>query len=627
MPAIAVHAVLIVINLFIYAGVGSFELVNWDDPTYITENPTVLRGLSRSTVWWALTTGHSPYWHPVTWLSHLLDVSLFGTDAGPYHVVNLILHVANTLLLFELLRRTTAAAGRSAFVAAAFAAHPLHVESVAWVTERKDVLSTLFLLLTILAYVGYTRRPSVGRYAAVMALFGLALMSKPMVVTLPAVLLLLDVWPLARANLRALIVEKIPLLALAAATSITTVIIQARVGAMANLDALPLSTRLGNAAIGYVAYVWKTIWPWPLAAFYPLFEVSALRVAAALAVFVVITAAAFRVRRQHPSVWVGWCWYVVTVTPVIGFLQAGEQGMADRFMYVPMIGLTIAAAWGAQPLFAFLSGGSGALPVAAAALVMVWTVASRAQAAHWENSLTLWEHAARVTPHSYIAHENLGQALRERGRLDEALASYERALATAPARSPGYIAVINNSLGLVLTRQGRVAEARQRFAAAVLGDRGFAEARSNLANALVAEGHATEAIEHYREAIRLKPDYVEPRVGLGAVFLQSGRAADAAIQYRAALGLDPNLAQAHNGLGGALATEGDLDGAQREYVEALRLNPRLTTAHHNLGLLYMRRGDAAEARRHLEEALSIDPDYQPARQALAALKSSASGSR
>ena len=614
-PVAWIYAGLLLLNLIIYAGVGTFELVNWDDPTYITDNPTVLRGLSWSTVWWALTTGHSPYWHPMTWLSHLTDVSLFGTDAGAYHVVNLVLHMANTLLLFELLRRSTGKSGPSTFVAAVFAVHPLHVESVAWITERKDVLSTFFLLLTMLMYVAYTRRPAAARYAGVMALFALALMSKPMVVTLPVVLLLWDFWPLGRSDVRRLVVEKVPLLLLALATSVTTVVIQSRVGAMAGLDALPLTTRLGNAAIGYLAYVWKTIWPWPLAAFYPLFDLSGPRVGAALVVLGAITYGAFRLRATHPYVWVGWCWYIVTISPVIGLLQAGEQGMADRFMYVPMIGLMIAAAWGAKPLLD-RAGWRAALVPAAVALVLVWTIAARAQAAHWENSLTLWGHAARVTPRSYIAHENLGQALRDRGRLDESLASYERALALAPARSPGYAAVINNSIGLVLTRQGRAAEARQRFAAAVLANPTFAEAQSNLGNALAAEGHASQAVDHYREAIRLKPDYVEPRVGLGGALLRAGRAPEAAAAYRDALERDPGLAEAHNGLGGALATQGDVDGALREYGEAIRLSPRLATAHLNIAVLYIKRGDLAQARRHLETALSIDPGYEPARQAL-----------
>ena len=615
-----VWVVLSLLNLFVYGSVGNFELVNWDDPTYITENPTVLRGLSWSTAWWALTTGHSPYWHPLTWLSHLLDVTLFGSNAGPYHIVNAVLHTGNSLLLFELLRRTTNAVGQSAFVAAVFAAHPLHVESVAWVTERKDVLSTLFLLLTMLAYVGYARSPSVRRYALVMVLFALALMSKPMVVTLPVVLLLLDIWPLRRADARALIVEKLPLFALALATSATTVIIQYRVGAMAGLDALPWTTRLANASIGYIAYVWKTIWPWPLAAFYPLFDISTARVIGGLGAIALLSIAAFRIRLNHPYVWVGWLWYLVTITPVIGFLQAGEQGMADRFMYVPMIGLLIAGAWGAQPMLERLGiTRSWGLRAGALAIVTVCAIAARAQAAHWENSEALWSHATRVTPGSYIAHENLGQALREAGRLEEARASYERALAVAPPRSPAYAAVINNSLGLVLTRQGKTDEARDRFAAAVQRDPSFAEARTNLGNALAAEGRAETAMEHFREAIRLKPDYVEPRIGLGASLLRSGRAAEAAIQYREAIALNPALAQAHNGLGGALATLGQDDEAMREYRETLRLDPELPTAHHNIALLFMKKGDAAQAQRHLETALTIDPDYEPARRALAAL--------
>ena len=602
---------LVLLNVFVFAAVRHFELVNWDDSTYITENPTVLRGLNWSTAWWALTTGHSPYWHPVTWLSHLLDVSLFGADPaayGAYHVTNLVLHIANTLLIFELLRRMTADVWRSAFVAAIFGVHPLHVESVAWIAERKDVLSTCFWLLTSLAYLRYARRPSAGRYAAVAGVYALALMSKPMVVTLPVILLLLDVWPLARFTRQA-VLEKIPLLVLAAATSVATVIIQHRVGAMAAFDALPWDVRIANATIGYVAYLWKTVWPTHLAAFYPLFTLTPLRVAAAALFLIGATAIALRERLRRPYVFVGWFWYVIAIAPVIGLLQAGEQGMADRFMYVPMIGVLIIAAWMSPPRLAPVGAG----------LIALCAITARAQTAHWQNSIELWSHATRVTPESYIAHENLGQALREIGQLDAAKASYERALVFAPPRSPGYAAVIHNSIGMVLTRQGRIDEARQSFARAVEINGGFAEAQTNLGNALASEGRAAEAIPHYERAIALKPDYTEPRVGLGAALLQSGRAADAVPQYREALKLDPNLAEAHNGLGGALATGGHDDEAMTEYKEALRLKPELPTAHLNIALLYIKKGDLAEARHHLETALQLDPDYAPARKALLAL--------
>lgn len=623
---IAIAAGLVALNLFVYWQTRHFQLVNWDDPSYITENPMVLGGLNRSSAWWALTTGHSPYWHPMTWLSLLLDVTLFGADAGAYHVTNLLFHLANTLLLFEVFRRMTGAIGPSAFVAAIFAVHPLHVESVAWITERKDVLSGFFWMLTLAAYLGYVKHRGWPRYVLVLIAFGLALMSKPMVVTLPVVLLLLDVWPLDRwsggSRWTALVLEKVPLAVLALATSVATVIVQHRVGAMAGLQALPSTTRAANATIGYVAYLWKTIWPSHLAAFYPQFEISAARVAGALLVLVVITAAALYLRKAHPYVFVGWFWYLVTIAPVIGLLQSGEQGMADRFMYIPMIGLSIIVAWSAESWL--MARGRSALGpriavAAGAAIVVACAVAARAQTAHWENSLELWSHAARVTPESYIAHENLGQALREQGRLDESRASYERALAFAPPRSPAYPAVIHNSIGMVLTRQGRSAEAMEEFAAAVRMNPGFAEAQSNLGNALASGGRPAEALPHYQEAVRLKPDYAEPRVGLGSALLKLGRAADAIPHYREALRLDPALAEAHNGLGGALATEGHDEQAMAEYREALRLKPGLPTAHLNIALLLIKKGDLMEARRQLEAALSIDPDYLPAQQALRAI--------
>ncbi len=663
---------LIILNVLVYASLRRFELVNWDDPTYVTENPIVLGGLSWSSVWWAMTTGHSPYWHPMTWLSHLLDITLFGTDAGMYHVTNLLFHIANTVLVFELFRRMTGDTGRSAFVAAIFAVHPLHVESVAWVAERKDVLSTFFWVLTILAYVAYVRRPAWTRYVAMLVLYALALMSKPMVVTLPVVLLLLDVWPLGRLRVGRpggesrprqpapglrrsvdisakaeglrdqwwtwVIAEKVPLLILALATSAATVVVQYRVGAMAGLEALPWQVRAANATIGYVAYLWKTAWPTHLAAFYPLFDISPGRVAAAAIALAAVTIAVVAARTRHPYLLVGWCWYGITIAPVIGLLQAGEQGMADRFMYVPMIGILIIAAWGVPALVRWLvaqargfeaegpepglsTHGSWLMTGIAAALVAACAVTARAQAAHWSDSVSLWRHATRVTPGSYIAHENLGQALRELGHLDEARASYERALARAPARSPGYLAVIHNSIGMVLTRQQRTSEALEHFAAAARLNPGFAEARSNLGNALAAGGRLVEAIGEYREAVRLKPEYTEPRVGLGSALLTQGKAVEAIPHYREALRLDPDLAQAHNGLGGALAMTGHADEAMAQFAHAVRLKPDLPTAHLNIALLLMKKGDIAEARRHLETALSIDPAYQPALQALRAIDS------
>ena len=611
-------AALVALNVIVFAQARHFEFVNWDDPSYITENTHVQEGLTWHSAKWAVTTAYSPYWHPLTWLSHLTDVRLFGLDAGAHHVVSLAIHIANTLLLFGVLQMMTGALGRSAFVAAAFAVHPLHVESVAWVTERKDVLSALFWMLTIWAYVRYVANRVWLRYVAVLVLYALALMSKPMVVTLPIVLLLLDVWPLKRE--RPSLLDKTPLLTLAVATGVATVIVQDRVGAMATLEALSWTDRFTNAVIGYIEYIWKTIWPVHLAAFYP-FRVYSLALAfAAAAALAAATALALYYRKRAPYVFTGWLWYLITLAPVSGLLQAGEQRIADRFSYIPMIGLLVIAAWGVPQLLSRISVPHKRVQTASAALAMatiiVWTVAARAQTAHWADSLALWEHAARVTPESYIAHENLGQALRERGRLDEARASYERALANAPVKSPAYNAVIHNSLGLVLTRQGRIEEARGQFAAAVRANPAFAEPRSNLANTLAAEGRFDAAAEHYRAAVRLKPDFTEAQVGLGNTLLRQGNAAEAAAHYREALRLNPPLAEAHNGLGAALARQGLDQEAMAQYQEALRLKPGMATAHFNLAVLLAKAERNDEARRHLETALAIDPNYQDARRAL-----------
>jgi tetratricopeptide (TPR) repeat protein len=591
--------------------------VNWDDPSYITENPMVMGGLSWKAVWWALTTGHTPYWHPMTWLSHLLDITMFGSDTGGYHLTSLLLHAANTALVFEGFRRLTTDVWRSAFVAAMFAVHPLHVESVAWIAERKDVLSTFFWALTLLAYVAYVGRPSARRYAVMCLGYVLALMSKPMVVTLPALLLLLDVWPLARFTKRA-VLEKIPLFLLAVAASVVTVVIQHRIGAMARFDVLPWPTRAGNALVAYVAYLAKTFWPVGLAAFYPPFSADAGRIAACGLLLAVLTGAAVRMRPAYPFVFVGWFWFLVALAPVIGFLQSGEQSMADRFMYVPLIGLAVILAWGV-PVVANRRVPNAVTAFAAVVAILACAGTAHAQVLHWHDSVTLWEHAMEVTSGNYLAHENLGQALRDRGDLERSREHYERALALAPAGSITYAAIIHNSLGMVLLREDKPGEALDQFAQAARLDPTFAEAQTNLGNALASGGRPAEAIDHYRVAIARKPDYVEPRVGLGAALLSQGKAADAIPCYREALRLDPNLAQAHNGLGGALATEGHDAEAMQEYEEALRLKPDLPTAHLNIALLLVKQGRKEEARRHLDAALSIDPGYEPARRLLAAL--------
>jgi len=467
---VAISLVLAALTAAVYAPVRTFELVNWDDPSYLTDNPIVRGGLSWSSAWWALTTTHSPYWHPMTWLSLLVDVSLFGDDAGAYHVTSVAIHIATTIVLFLLLRRITGASGPSGFVAAIFAVHPLHVESVAWIAERKDVLSTFFWALTIWAYVSYTRAPSVRAYLLVVLWYALALMSKPMVMTLPVVLLLLDWWPLGRwgrptgvrtgggrpdsaaqvsavqtpvmktsvvqtsvartfssVSARRLVLEKLPLFALAIAVAIETMIVQRRVGAVAGLEVLPVGARIENAIVSYVIYMWKTVWPSNLAAFYPLHAYPTWAVLAAAVALIAITVCAAIVRTRLPYITIGWLWFLVTVAPVIGLTQAGEQARADRFMYVPMIGLLLIAAFSRWP-----AGVRKIRVFVAALLIVASSVAARAQVLTWANGEVLWRHAIAAVSGNYVAYENLGEWLRDHNRYDEALASLRLALSTAP---------------------------------------------------------------------------------------------------------------------------------------------------------------------------------------------------
>lgn len=619
---------LIVVTAWVYAPVRAFDFVNWDDQLYLTENPHVQAGLSWANLLWAMTTTHSPYWHPMTWLSHMLDVTLFGMNAGWHHVTNLVIHLLNTVLLFGVVQRITRETGKSAFVAAVFAVHPLHVESVAWLAERKDVLSTCFLIATIWMYILYVERPRAARYAAIVFVYALALMAKPMVVTLPFVLLLLDVWPLCRIGkpddpwhgaARA-VVEKIPLLALALGVSVATVIVQKQVGAVPGLDALPLVPRVKNALVGYVMYVWKTVWPTRLAPFYPYRTYPMFVVLLAAAALVVATVLAISAWRRWPFITVGWLWYVITVAPVIGLMQAGEQAMADRFMYVPMVGLLFIAAWGGSAILARGGVRMRAQSGLAAVLIAVFAAAAHAQTEHWADSVTLWRYALQVTDPNSVTYENLAQALRERGQLDEAFANYERALHLAPANSPRYVATIQNDLGLVRLRQGRPDEAESHFEAAVRLDPSFAEAQNNYGNVLAAEGKFADAIPHYRAALALKPDFADALVGMGGALVREGRPDEATLQYREALRLDPRLAQAHNGLGSALILQHRDDDAMQEFNRALELKPDLPSAHLNIAIVMLRKGDTAGARRHLETALSIDPAYEPARNVLARIR-------
>jgi tetratricopeptide (TPR) repeat protein len=463
----------------------------------------------------------------------MLDVELFGLNAGAHHTVNVILHILNSLVLFWVFQRMTKNIGRSAFVASVFAVHPLHVESVAWIAERKDVLSTFFGLLTVWAYVTYVREPRWTRYALIIIFYGLALMAKPMLVTLPFLLLLLDFWPLKRyspAQLRRGIplTEKIPLIALAAGSSIMTFMAQSKGQAVSAIGALPLDVRLKNVVVSYVEYVWKILWPTRLMVFYPYTPERLELWAMALAVLIALSISALVLARRHPYVFVGWFWFVGMLVPVIGFVQIGRQAMADRYAYLPMIGVLIIAAWGLPDLR------KEVLAVAAGAVILAAGTVAWAQTHYWKDTITLWDHALEVMPDNYFAHYALGNELGSQGKHEEAISHLTQAIRISPKYAEAHY-----NLGVELVSFRKWDEASAQFSEAIRLDPGHASAHNNLANILLQLGKPNEAISEYSAALRISPDYVDARSNLAYALLQQGRREDAKRELSRVLTLEP----------------------------------------------------------------------------------------
>jgi len=524
--------------------------VSYDDPAYVLENPHVNTGLNAANFAWAFTSTHASNWHPLTWISHQLDCTLFGLSPAGHHFTSLLLHALNTALLFFWLSGATGRRWRSAFVAAIFGLHPLHVESVAWIAERKDVLSTCFLLLTLLAYSAYAARPTATRYLAVAALFVCGLLAKPMLVTLPLLLLLLDWWPLRRVPSWRLLWEKVPLLALAAASSAVTILAQRAGNSLPDSAQLPLSPRLANAVVSYIRYLGKTVWPSPLAAFYPfpLRGMAPWKVAAAALALAAITWMSLALRKHRPWLACGWSWYLLTLVPVIGIVQVGMQSMADRYMYVPMIGLLIAAAWE----LASLPRAARVLPAAAICAAGVCAVLTWRQIPVWHDGFTLFAHAAAVVPDNFVAHDNLGVEYDRRGQFEEALAQYREALRIRPGDRN---AATNYSRALCdqgerLSGRRQLPEAIAAFRSALAIDPTLVRARMGLAVALSWSGDAGAAAEAFTEVVRREPANLEARYDLGLVLSALGRNAEALQSFDAALRLNPDFAPA-----GAARTE------------------------------------------------------------------------
>lgn len=538
-PAGAVLMILFA-TVLAYVPALQADFVELDDPLYLLHNRMVRTGLTVEGVRWAFTTTRGALWMPLAWLAHMLDVQLFGLVPVGHHLTSLLIHLANTVLVFVVLRRLTGAESRSAFVAALFALHPLRVESVAWVAERKDVLSTFFVLVTIWSYTGFVRRPGPGRYAAVMASYAMALLAKPMVITLPFALLLLDHWPLRRlGQVRRCVVEKLPLVAMALGTLAVAIRAGANGNAVAAWEAWPLEARLVNAATSIVIYLRRVFWPDDLAAYYPLprsWSVAQLIVTAVILGGISIVSLALARRRAYLGV--GWLWFVGTLVPALGIVQAGSQGMADRFTYVPLIGVFVALTWAAADIGTQLRIPRHATRGVGIALLVMMAAATRQQAGYWRNSVTLFERALAVTRENWFVHDNLGT---------------------------------------VLLRQGRVADAAAHFNEALRIEPRNARAVAHLATVELASGRVEEGITGYERALALEPTFTDARNDLGLAYLRAGRADDAVRELRRAVAERPEASMRFN-LGLALERQGNLGAALGEYSEALRLDAAMAVA-------------------------------------------------
>ena len=547
---IYVSLALAALTLIVYFQVHDFEFVNFDDRETIVGNTHIQNGLTLAGLAWAFTTAYAANWFPVTWISHMLDFQFFGLDSGWHHLTNLMIHLTSVLLLFALMRRMTGRLWESAFVSFVFALHPLHVESVAWVSERKDVLSAFFWFLTTWLYLDYVERPKIWRYLLSVGAFAVGLMSKQMLVTLPFVLLLLDYWPLKRPKtviMSRLVVEKTPYMALSAAASLIAYRVQHQAGAVLSVDSVPIATRAANALISYVAYLGSFFWPTSLAVFYPYpASFPAWQIAGSAAILIVISVLAIR----RPYLAVGWFWYLGTLVPVIGLVQVGMQARADRYTYIPAVGISIMLAWGMAELMERWPGTQTMIKFVAAAVCVAWLAITWTQVPYWRNSVTLFEHAIASTDNNFIAHLNLGMVLAEKGQTKDALRHLYAAVEEKPEHYDAH-----DSLGAVLGQMGRMDEAAEQFRLAIRIQPGDSEAHSNLGNVLLAQGKFADAADEFREAVRIFPDFVTAHFGLGGALLNLGQTDDAIAQFKEALRLDPNMAPAKDGLNRALAVK------------------------------------------------------------------------
>ena len=589
------------------------EFVNFDDGENVCETPAITGGLTLHGLGWAFTHTQAGRWAPLAAASHMLDCQLYGLRAGGHLLTNLLLHATSAILLFLLFRQMTGALWRSAFVAGCFAIHPLKVEAVAWVSGRGDLLSGIFFMLALWAYARYARCPEPRRSVAWVALWlALGLMGKAMLMTVPFVLLLLDYWPLGRfqnrSQLPGLIREKWPLFALSAFSCAASLVAQNAVFDP-TMERFALPLRMGNALVAYCVYLVQMIYPADLAVYYP-FLVDGWppwEVMGAILLLGGLTAGVLVLRRKQPFLVVGWLWYLGMLVPVIGILQIGGQAHADRYTYLPQIGVYVGVTWAVADWSKgwryrrWIWGGLSA------GVILALLVSARIQTSYWRNSELLWTHALACTNRNSLAHNNLGLALLRGGRAEEAIAHYREALRINPAFSEAH-----NNLGVALRQKGQSDEAIAHYREALRINPAYSEAHNNLGNALLQRGQTEEAIAQYREALRINPANSEAHNNLGNALLQRGQAEEAVAQYREALRINPADSEAHYNLGNALIQTGQVEESMAQYREVLRINPTNLEAHNNLGNALLQRGQTEEAIAQFRETLRINPSFSEA---------------
>lgn len=588
---ILIYLVLAMSTGAVYYQVHSYDFHVYDDPQYVFENPHIQDGFTIEAVKWAFTASHTAYWHPLTWFSHILDWRLFGDYAGGHHIVNLIFHVANTLLLFGVLKRMTKAVWPSAFVATLFALHPLHVESVAWIAERKDMLSAFFWLLTMWAYVRFVEEGRIVNYLFVVLFFAFGLMSKPMVVTLPFVFLLLDYWPLERFGLKNkqpegksfsyLLIEKIPLFVMTFASCVITFIHQKEVGAMNVGQRWGIFVRIANVPVSYLHYIIKTIWPSGLAFFYPHpgFNISVPYAVVSAALLIIMTILILQFAAEHRYLLTGWLWFLGTLVPVIGIIQVGDQAFADRYSYITLTGLFIIIAWGVPELLGEWKYRKMFLWVCSLVILCVLAVCSRVQQRYWKNGLKLCKHAVEVTEDNFKAHFFTAQILFLQGENEGVVRHCKEAIRI----NPDFVDA-RNMLGTALGRMGKIDEAIECYRQILETAPDFGPAHANLGLALAMKGEYNKAAEHYRTALETIGE--SPiRSDLGDLLLNLKRYEEAVTEYREILKAEPYDANTHNKLGFALAHIGQYDEAVGHFSEALRIDPNYTEAENNLKMV------------------------------------------